>query len=439
IHLKDLKLDLTVAEPVEFSLHVSSTRLADKAGEILAVDPEQMKALPPIRTVLRTERRNQKGTIPVTLHAHLSEIGTIDLGCQAVDTEHRWRLQFDVRSATETDRQAHVSAAEDEGVVDEGTWQACEAVIEGVFAEGGEEKPAKILRRLSETLGSGKFDWPTSLLRRIWEKLLSMQEGRKRSPAHEARWLNLLGFALRPGYGLAVDDWRVAETWRHVNKKLAHAGASKNEALILWRRIAGGLTGGQQSALADPMISSLRAAHSILIHNRQARGEPMYPMHESEEAWRLLGSLENLEADVKLQVGKMLVDLFPKRRYEKMRGAMLWSLGRLGGRQPLYGPLNNLVSSDTAYRWCKSIMEFHQQDATHRNVVHLALMQLARKTEDRHRDLSDSARQEVISFLNETETRPRYIELVESGGELQAEETASVFGEALPKGFRIQS
>lgn len=438
IHLDELRLELTVSEPVEFSLHVSSTRLADKAGEIFEVNPEQMKALPPIRTVLRTDRRNQTGTIPVTLHAHLSEIGTIDLWCQGVESDHRWRLQFDVRSTTETDREAYVSAAEDEGFVDEGTWQSCETVIESVFGETGEEKPSKMVRRLTETLGSGKLDWPTSLLRRIWEKLLSMQDGRRRSPAHESRWLNLLGFALRPGYGLAVDDWRVAETWRHVNKKLAHAGASKSEALILWRRIAGGLSAGQQSALADPMISSLRAAHSILIHNRQSRGEPTYPMHESEEAWRLLGSLENLDADIKLQVGKMLLDLYPKRRYEKMRGAMLWCLGRLGGRQPLYGPLNNVVSSDISKQWCQAVMEFDAKDQTHRATAHLTVMQLARKTEDRYRDLDESARHSVVEWLKASGAPTRYVELAEIGGELQEDETASVFGEALPKGFRIQ-
>ena len=78
-----------------------------------------MRLLPPIRTVLRTQRRSDKGTVPVTLHAHLSEIGTIDLWCQAVESEHRWRLQFDIRSATQTDIAAHEATAEAEGFVDE--------------------------------------------------------------------------------------------------------------------------------------------------------------------------------------------------------------------------------------------------------------------------------------------------------------------------------
>ncbi len=267
IHLDQLTLDLTISQPVEFSLFVSSTRLTDQPGDIVTINREQMKPLPPIRTVLRTDRRSQKGTIPVTLHAHLSEIGTIDLWCQSQTADHRWRLQFDVRSATQTNLDAHESSAEVEGVIDEATWQACQRVIAGVFGEEGSDKPSKLVRQMVSALQMERLDWPTSLLRRIWESLMAMKEGRRRSPAHEARWLNLLGFSLRPGYGLAVDDWRVAETWRQVRGKLAHAGASQVEALILWRRIAGGLTAGQQMALAEPLF--LRFGPLTRFRNRK--------------------------------------------------------------------------------------------------------------------------------------------------------------------------
>ncbi|MEM8733791.1 MAG: Hsp70 family protein [Planctomycetota bacterium] len=439
IHLDSLKLELAIAQPVEFSLFTSSVRLTDGPGELVTIDPEQMKALPPIRTVLRTERRNQTGTLPVTLNAHLSEIGTIDLWCQAVETDHRWRLQFDVRSTTQTDVEAHVSEAESEGFVDESTWQACEQVIDDVFAETGDEKPSRLVKQLARVLDSGKLDWPTSLLRRIWEKLLDSKEGRRRSPAHEARWLNLVGFALRPGYGLAVDDWRVAETWRHVNGKLIHGGASKSESLILWRRIAGGLSPGQQSAIAQPMLASLRASHSILIEGKQSRGEPMYPMHESDEAWRLLGSLEHLDADVKIDTAKMLIALLPKRRYERVRAAMLWCLGRLGQRQPLYGPLNSVVSASEAAGWCKRTIEFGSKHTDHRGTCHLAIMQMARRTSDRYRDFDSAESSSILEWLKETNAPERYSELVERGGDLQAGEQASVFGEALPKGFRLRA
>ena len=433
IHLDQLKLDLTISQPVEFSLFVSSTRLTDQPGDLVTINREQMKSLPPIRTVLRTDRRNQTGSVPITLNAHLSEIGTIDLWCQAEKADHRWRLQFDVRSATQTDLAAYQSSAEVEGIVDESAFKACQQVIADVFGDEGREKPGGLVKQLASNIGMERFDWPTSLLRRIWESLMAMKEGRRRSSAHEARWLNLLGFSLRPGYGLAVDDWRVAETWRHVRGKLVHAGASGVEALILWRRISGGLTAGQQTALAEPLISSLLAAHAMSMTNKKARGVPAVPMHESSEAWRLLGSLELLDVPVKVKIGNMIVDLVGKRRYEKVRNPMVWSLGRLGQRQPLHGPLNTVIPPAEAGNWCEALLKLEVHESTH-----LALMQLARHTGDRYRDLDITIRNRVADWLTETASAPHFVELVTHGGTLADEEKDQVFGEALPKGLRIR-
>ena len=49
------------------------------------------------------------------------------------------------------------------------------------------------------------------------------------------------------------------QTWRLLHGKLAFAASqSRTESMILWRRIAGGLTAGQQQQLAAPMFASLR-------------------------------------------------------------------------------------------------------------------------------------------------------------------------------------
>ena len=108
--------ELLVSEPVEFPLYVSSTRLTDRPGELVPLDREQMTPLPPIRTVLRTRKKGEAETISVQLHARLTEIGTLDLWCSEVGGRRSWRLQFDVRSATQTDIAAHETAAEGEGV-----------------------------------------------------------------------------------------------------------------------------------------------------------------------------------------------------------------------------------------------------------------------------------------------------------------------------------
>ena len=120
-----------VSEPAEFPLFVSSTRLTDKPGELVPIDREQMTPLPPIRTVLRTRKKGEAETVSVDLHARLTEIGTLDLWCSEIGGRRSWRLQFDVRSATQTDLAAHQSQAEGEGVVDEAIWQECQTLIAG--------------------------------------------------------------------------------------------------------------------------------------------------------------------------------------------------------------------------------------------------------------------------------------------------------------------
>ena len=429
--------DLTISQPVEFSLYVSSVRLTDKPGELVTIDREQMKSLPAIRTVLKTQRRSEAGTIPVTLLAHLSEIGTIDLWCRATDADRRWRLQFDIRSTTQTDLAAHDSAAEAEGFVDEQSWQACEQLLTAVYGPDRREKPGGLVKRLATALEAQRDDWPTSLLRRIWETLMQLESGRRASPAHEARWLNLLGYALRPGYGLAVDDWRVNETWRVVRGKLAHA-SNHAESLILWRRIAGGLSTGQQIALAEPLVSSLRAVHAASTTGKR-KGTPGIPLHESSEAWRLLGSLELLGVPTKTTLAEMIVDLLPKRKYDKVRGPMVWALGRIGQRVPVYGPLNTVVPVQKAAGWARALIDDPRLAAeVPLSTLQLIVMQLCRRTDDRYRDVDDQLRVSAVAWLRDSDAADHLVNLVRESGQLDAEEQNQVFGEALPKGLSLR-
>jgi len=433
IDLAEPVFELMVSQPVEFPLYVSSTRLTDAPGEITPLDLDSMKALPPIRTVLKTRSKKERGALQVTLHARLTEIGTLDLWCGEREGERSWRLQFDVRSATHTDLTAHESDAESEGIVDEEDWEKCQELLQATFGDGGKDKPEGLVKRLAKALDSDRRQWPTSFLRRIWEALLALQAARRKSVQHEARWLNLLGYCLRPGYGLAVDDWRVAETWRTVQGKLIHpAGVCRTESLILWRRISGGLSAGQQQAVAEPLIAPVRALHRRLSGG-SARGEVGFNPSESHEVWRLLGSLELLPLRMKLELGDMLIDLFPKKKMAPVRNALVWALGRLGQRTPFYGPLNTVAPGDKAAQWLERLMAVADSES----MDHFALMQLARRTHDRYRDLPDDLRLETADFLESHGAPPHYVQLVREGGSLDQEEQGKVFGESLPKGLRL--
>lgn len=433
IELAGRKFDLRISEPVEFPLFVSSTRLTDRPGELVGIDREQMTPLPPIRTVLRKRKKGDAETVSVDLHARLTEIGTLDLWCAELEGRAQWRLVFDVRSATETHIAAHNAAAEREGFVDEETWQQCRQLIVDTFGSEGGQGPEGLVKRLGSMTEMNRKLWPTSLLRRIWETLMEVEPGRRRSQVHEARWLNLLGFSLRPGYGLAVDDWRVAETWRALQGNLFHPNVMcRTEWWILWRRIAGGLAAGQQQALADPVLGPIRGLHRQLTTGK-GRSEFGFGSHEAAEIWRMLGSLELLSVATKIELGAMLLELLPKKRLEPNRPAILWAIGRVGARQPLYGPLNTVVPVDNVSDWLRRLM----QSGSDSPEALLAVMQMARRTGDRYRDIPDKLRDTVGVWLERNGAAGHFLELVRQGGQLDTEEQGLVFGEALPKGLRI--
>ncbi|MEI8378903.1 MAG: Hsp70 family protein [Planctomycetota bacterium] len=431
IDLTQQQFQLLVSQPIEFPLYVSSTRLTDKPGELVDVDPEQIKSLPPIRTVLKTGKSKEAATVSVILKAKLTEIGTLDLWCTEVDGKRSWKLLFDVRSATHTDIAAHEAIAERQGVFDDAVRESARVVIEQTFTPR-QGDPASLMKRLTETLGMNRDEWPTTLLRQLWESLIEIEPGRRLSAQHEARWLNLAGFSLRPGYGLAVDDWRVAETWKLLHGKQAFpTPASRAESLILWRRIAGGLTAGQQLALANPLTGSVRQG---LRQSGGGKGSDFGSNpHESAEILRLLGACELLPLSLKHEIGDLLLDILRRDRFAQLHSAAYWALGRVGARRLVYGPLNGVVAPDIVTRWLIGLM----QTPTTESLAAFAVMQLSRKTGDRYRDIDGSTVHSVEAWMDKVSAPKRYRQLVREVGTLESEDQSLIFGESLPKGLRI--
>jgi hypothetical protein len=307
-----------------------------------------------------------------------------------------------------------------------------------------------LVRQLEQLTGMSRHDWPPSLLRSFWEALMEHQDGRRFSVEHEARWLNLTGFCLRPGYGLAVDDWRVGQVWRLNAQKVMHPRNElcRAEWWILWRRIAGGLTAGQQLTLAEPLVAAMRSRLRAAGPIAQGKSSPFqYGPHETAEVWRLLGSLELLRTNLKEELGQTALDLLPREKTAAVQNAVLFTIGRLGSRVPVYGPLDALVRPDLAEEWARLLLQVaaklqqHKasptEAASRRTQIAFALVQLARLTGDRYRDISDSTRKSVIEYLSANAAPPHYVQLVREGGELADEEQKLTFGESLPRGLRI--
>ncbi len=433
VHLTEREFDLTVATPVEFPLYHSSVRLTDQPGEIIEVDQEQLTSLPPIRTVLRSRKIKAAVQVRVQLHTRLTELGTLQMWCSEVAGNRNWQIQFDVRSATQTERAAHTGTGETHGVLDTEALSQGTLLIENVFGSAGSAPPQDLPRRLAESFELSREAWPPSLLRGLWDELLIHEAGRRRSPQHEARWLNLLGFSLRPGFGVAMDDWRVAETWKQLQGKLYHPTATGlAEWRILWRRIAGGLPAGQQLALATPVLAGWRdQVRRAAVAKSAGRKAPGLSQADAE-VWRMLGSLELLPVSTKIELGDMALVLLEDQQFAPIHGALVWALGRMGARQPFYGPLNSVVPIERVAQWLPRLLAHGDANRV------LAVMQLARRTQDRYRDLSEPLRDKVLRWLGKQPTGEQYQQLVSTGGELAGADHALVFGESLPTGLRLR-
>jgi molecular chaperone DnaK (HSP70) len=93
-------LGLIVGESTEFRFFASNSRNEDDAGLILGdVESPELQELPVLTASLElTDDKIPSGTlVPVQLESVLSEIGTLQVWCNEVDGDRRWKLEYEVR------------------------------------------------------------------------------------------------------------------------------------------------------------------------------------------------------------------------------------------------------------------------------------------------------------------------------------------------------
>ncbi len=90
------RFGLYIGEPVEFRIFTSNDRRGDAPGELLDPMPRELNELPPMEMTLAPTERHPGGLVPVTLEAHITETGVLELYCVAASGD-RWKLEFSVR------------------------------------------------------------------------------------------------------------------------------------------------------------------------------------------------------------------------------------------------------------------------------------------------------------------------------------------------------
>ena len=92
---------LVVGQPVRLRFFGSSMRRQDAVGSVLDFwGPEELVELQQIEAQLPAEGRTPGEVVPVTLHARVTGIGTLELNAVPVGGSERWKVEFDVRADT---------------------------------------------------------------------------------------------------------------------------------------------------------------------------------------------------------------------------------------------------------------------------------------------------------------------------------------------------
>jgi molecular chaperone DnaK (HSP70) len=413
-------LQLLANKPVSFRLYSSRTRIGDRAGEVVTFDDAAGTDDPhlhaPLNAVLRFGKAGER-LVPVKLGAKLTEVGTLEIWVDSKTSEHRWRLQFELRKAAAQDGAGPGTGIQNTAVISDEALAAAEALIPSTFLSDA-TAPTQLPALLEQALGLGRNSWPLSAIRRLADRLLECAEGRKHSAPHELRWLNLCGFCLRPGFGFPGDDFRIEQARRVYAGGLTFANQVQNEIewWIFWGRVAGGLGRNQQIDIFQRLSPTLlprksKASGSSSAHRRQRVNPSLL-----REQWRAAASLELLPMQTKTQLGDELIARLAAGDFVE---TALWCLARLGARKLFYGPINQVLPVTTVSRWLEPLLKTERASD--------AVAAIARRTGDSTRDLApatlDLIRRAFPDLDLEQEPRDQLVAM------------GRVFGEELPPGL----
>jgi len=192
----------------------------------------------------------------------------------------------------------------------------------------------------------------------------------------------------------------------------------------MWRRIAAGLKPGHQRQFFQDL--------SQLILPKKTPNQKISPQ-ERLEIWMAIANMERLMVKDKIRLGeKLLSEINPK----KCKNQELWAISRIGARELLYGSADLVIRPSDVTRWIDVILD---KKWTKSEPVSAALSQLARKTGDVSRDITEDVRSKIVSWMKNNGNVTEHINLLNETIQVDSNETRLKFGESLPSGLILKN
>ena len=417
ITLPDRVFKVLANQPVTIDLFSSSFRAGDRSGDLIDVD-ETLTALPALNTVIQFGDKGIRSEISVCLEATYTEVGTLEIWCQSLTTPHRWQLRFQLRGRVTSDEVA-------EGEVFEASLvEQAQKMVQSAFASGRDKsRLPRLMSDIAAALSRPRDRWPLSLLRDLADTLLDGTAARNVSAEDESRWMNLLGFCLRPGMGEGFDPHRVKKLWKIYKIGPIHANAPQVRAewWIMWRRVAAGLNPGQQRQFFQDVSPSLVLQKGSRI-----------PRQAFTEMWMATANMERLHVKDKIILGHQLISQVTAR---KPQPQLLWALSRIGARVLLYGSIDRVTPPSEVAGWVETLLSLTWKSP--KPVVEM-LSQLCRKTGDPLRDIAPETIDQVVQWIASAGDFPEPLTRITRQSQRKQKEKNAIFGEALPAGLIIE-
>jgi molecular chaperone DnaK (HSP70) len=417
-------LRVTVDTPVRFQAWASSRRPEDQPGDLLLADNEDLQTLPTMQTQIAIDAKGPRpanNLVNVAIEAHCTPAGLLKVFLVSTDKKWKgrgnWELVFHLRAGNLSEEQEDNAPR-----IPKKIQQAGERIV-GVMGKKADPNPRsarKLFKELEQILSSKRKDWDPVMCRQLWPSLREGLTRRNRSKDHEAAWLTLSGFTLRPGFGVELDSVRLNELWRLQELGLCFPKEARNrtQLWILWRRVAGGLDAERQQRIADQWLGALKGGGEISL-----------------ELIRLSGALERVSADEKRKWISQHLTRLPKAPQAEVQ-ARAWALGRLLGRLPFGGGPEDILPPDDVTELFHRIQSKPAIDGTLPELQQ-ALIAAARITNDIHLDVSEDIRNDIQTYLLKHGADENTLAPLSHYIPEQETERALRFGESLPPGLTL--
>ncbi|MDD3146818.1 MAG: Hsp70 family protein [Candidatus Riflebacteria bacterium] len=418
-HMAGKTLGIDLSRDSAFYLFYTPTPpKAEESGRLIKFNSRRYLSLPPCILKARTS----KGEKQVEIRVRLRETGYLQIFCEEIGGSFSQELRFDLGESEKSSKGAADAPAKRRVPLTATQLKKIDQLLDSAFA--GKIEFNIVFKELEGIIGSSRTNWDAEMLRQLFDLFIVREDEFRSCQGSLVLWFRLLGFCLRPGFGVQGDIARVDRLWQMIDDKHDHSNAEFwSELWIMWKRIAPGLSHERQEALKsrlEPVLFQTR---------RRDKKEREIGQHERNQLWRLLGHLERISVAEKERIGWWIIKAPTSYGVDAVA---LSTLARLGARELAYAPDSALVGQAVANAWVEQLLK---KAIPGNSYLDTALREIGRKTGDRLVQIDDLLRKSILDIFKKKLRKKAFIQPLLKAVRLEEKDLAELVGESLPSGF----